>query len=74
MKAYKLEILVIDFDKLGGEGIQQEIENIEYPNHCIIASVMNIIERDIGEWTDNHPLNCRNTKSSEYQKLFGKKS
>jgi len=71
MKAYKIEILVIDFDEVGKEGIVREIHNARYPNDCITPDVKNIIEKDIGEWHDDHPLNKRETYQSEYLKLFG---
>ena len=71
MKAYKIEILVIDFDGLGKDGIEQEINNVRYPNDCLSLDFKNIIEKDIGEWHDDHPLNKRDTCDSEYLKLFG---
>ena len=71
MKAYKIEILVIDFDGLGKDGIEQEINNVRYPNDCLSLDVKNIIEKDIGEWHDDHPLNNGETYQSEYLKLFG---
>ena len=71
MKVYKIEVLVIDFDQLGGEGIKDVIENARYPNHCINPEVKSIEERDIGEWSDDHPLNHNSTCNQEYHKLFG---
>lgn len=70
MKAYKLEILVVDTDGLGAEEIKQVLESTRYPNWCISPSVMKVEERDIGEWDDDHPLNQNSTIESEYQKLF----
>ena len=72
MKAYKLEILIIDHDGCGAESIIQEIENQRYANDCITPQVMKIIEKDIGKWTDDHPLNSTETCGDEYQKLFEK--
>lgn len=71
MKAYKLEVLVIDTDELGGPGILQLIECTKYPNWCMEPKVMDIKERDIGEWTDSHPLNQYETRRKEYKRLFG---
>ena len=71
MKAYKFEVLVIDFDQLGGDEIAQTIQDANYPNDCISPSVESIEERDIGEWTDDHPLNKAGC-SLEYHRLFGK--
>ena len=71
MKVYKLEILVIDHDGLGSEAIRQTIENQKYPNYCISPHVKRIEERDIGEWSDDHPLNHRDRAQDEYRRLFG---
>ncbi len=72
MKAYKITLLIIDHDGVGAEGIGEVIESAHYPNHCISPKVKDIEERDIGEWTDDHPLNKNNTSKGEYDKLFGK--
>lgn len=69
MKAYKFEVLIIDFDQLGGQEIAETLQNANYPNDCISPSVESIEERDIGEWTDDHPLNKAGC-SLEYQRLF----
>jgi len=63
MKAYKIEVLVIDFDKIGEDYGKQRIveciENANYPNDCIAPNAYSIQEADIGEWLDDdsHPLN-----------------
>lgn len=71
MKAYKVTLLVIDFDELGQDGIEEEIENVRYPNDCLYPTVMAIESRDIGEWSDDHPLNHHATQESEFERLFG---
>lgn len=71
MKAYKLEILAVDFDGLGEEGIKDAIENARYPNRCIYPTVMNADSREI-EWSDDHPLNNIDTQRKCYEELFGK--
>jgi hypothetical protein len=71
MKAYKVEILVIDHDGLGPEGIKDVFENTKFPNWCMYPEVKNITERDIGEWTDCHPLNMHEEQDREYKRLFG---
>ncbi len=70
MKAYKIELLIIDHDKVGKEGIIHYLEDTKYPNYCISPQVKNIIEKDIGEWSDNHPLNLNETTNKEYERLF----
>lgn len=73
MNAYKVELLIIDFDELGREGIEEEIKNTRFANDCIYPSVMNIVERDVGDWDDDHPLNQTETQKTHYEKLFKEK-
>ena len=70
MKAYKLEVLVIDHDELGGEAIADTLRNTRYPNWCISPAVRRVQEADIGEWSDDHPLNRLDTAEAEYERLF----
>ena len=70
MKAYKIEILVIDFDGIGEDEIKSVIENAKYPNRCINPAVMDTKERDIGDWSDDHPLNKYETMAQAYQDIF----
>ena len=57
MKAYLLTVLVIDLDELGGDGITEVLENTKYPNYCIAPTVVSSKTADLGEWSDDHPLN-----------------
>lgn len=70
MNAYKLEVLVIDFDHIGEQGVKDAICNARYPNHCISPSVEAIQSADIGVWSDDHPLNNSKTCEAEYRRLF----
>ena len=70
MKAYRIEILVIDFDELGLDGVRREIENARYPNRCISTDVQAVEEADIGDWSDDHPLNNSGKAAAEYMRLF----
>lgn len=72
MKAYRVELLIIDFDGLGPTEIEATLEHQKYPNYCISPSVKAIEEKDIGEWTDAHPLNHSETANDEYKRLFGR--
>ena len=74
MKAYKVELLIIDHDELGADGIKDVIENVKYPNYCIAPDVKNIECVDIGEWDDDHPLNKFSTCDEEYKRLFENES
>jgi hypothetical protein len=72
MKAYKIELLVVDFDELGKDGIIREIENANYPNDCLSPRVKSVTERDIGAWHDDHPLNKFATMDNAYKEIFDK--
>jgi hypothetical protein len=70
MKAYKVELLIVNHDGLSEREIKIQLENVNYPNDCISPSVMKIEGKDIGEWHDDHPLNKNKTMEKEYNKLF----
>lgn len=70
VKAYKIELLIVDHDELGPEEIKTVIENQKFPNWCISPNVMNVEERDIGEWGDDHLLNSLESMASEYERIF----
>ncbi len=74
MKAYKVEILIIDLDEIGQESIVQELTFASFPNDCLHLDVKNIECKDIGEWHDAHPLNRGDTRQAEYLRLFPKNS
>lgn len=70
MNVYKIELLVIDFDSIGPDDVRDEIENTRYANNCMSPHVMTIETRQI-EWSDQHPLNLRDTTEDEFRRLFG---
>lgn len=70
MKVFKIELCIIDFDELGENEIRDVIKHTRYPNRCISPNIMSVEERDIGEWSDDHPLNQKNGFKSEYERLF----
>lgn len=47
MKVFKIELMVVDFDDLGAEGIKEVLENTDYPNHCLDPRVKSCESRDI---------------------------
>jgi len=69
--AYKVEVLVIDHDGLGEQGIIDEMENVRYPNHCMNPEVKSVVGVDLGEWDDDLPINSRTKSDAEYKRLFG---
>lgn len=70
MKAFKIEILVINYADLSESEIKRGIENTCYPNHNIYPEVKKIESRDIGEVEDWHPLNDIDTCDQAYIDLF----
>lgn len=57
MKAHILKVLVIDHDEMGADSVSATLELQRYPNGCISPQVVESATIDIGEWTDEHPLN-----------------
>ncbi len=74
MKAYKIEVLVIDTDEIGKESIVEYMETVKYPNYCMGVKVMDVTEKEIGEFDDDHPLNKKATMLATYQELFNSKN
>ena len=70
MKAYRVEILAIDFDNDGEKEIEILLNSLRLPNGSPIVTVMSIAGRDIGEWSDDHPLNDMDKVKAEYARLF----
>lgn len=66
MKAFKIEILIIDHDNIGMEEIVSVLENTKYTNRCISPSVEDVEVFDIGKWHDDHPLNKKDTDVNKY--------
>lgn len=64
MKAYKIEILVIDLEEYGVDEIRTAIEDIPQ------AQVICVEEAEIGDWRDDHPLNNIKTFDAEYKRIF----
>lgn len=70
MKAYEITLRIIDLDGIGPQDIRHVLENARYPNHCIAPNVHHIREAEIGEWSDDHPLNKNSTADAEWSRLF----
>ncbi len=70
MKAYKVTVLVIDHDDVGQEAVERSLEKSDYTNDIIDPMIMEIEQREIGEWGDSHPLNIYSQRRGEYEKLF----
>lgn len=68
-KVFKVELLIVNHDKLTMNEIAETLENANYPNDCIYPRVMEITSREV-EWSDEHPLNNKNTQKEAYIRLF----
>lgn len=66
MKAYKVELLVIDNECVGEKGIIYYLENVKY----LYPKVMAIQSKEIGEWHDLHPFNCEDKVYKECYETF----
>ena len=66
MKAYKVEMIVVDFSGYGADELKTNIEQMRYYS----PEVVSIQEADIGEWVDSHPLNLNSTSIEEKLKYF----
>lgn len=71
MQVHKITLYVVDFDRVGGTGAAEAIETARYPNRCISPNVLSIETREIGEWSDDHPLNRGELATDEIRRLFG---
>ena len=74
MKVHRVVLYVIDFEQLGADGVKDEIESTRFANDCISPKIGSVQTRDIGEWSDKHPLNTRSTSDAAWRALFAKKS
>jgi len=69
IQVHKVEVLIIDHDNVGPEGLKVLLENTHYPNRAIAPNVMGCVTREV-EWSDSHPLNSRQHQAAAYQELF----
>jgi hypothetical protein len=70
MKVHKVTLLVVDFDNLGADAIEEELENTRFANDCMSPHVMDVQTTEV-EWSDDHPLNIYDTMEEEFHRLFG---
>jgi len=69
VKVFKVEVMIIDFDNIGEEGIKSCLEHTKFPNHCIHPKVKSFDSREV-QWHDGHPLNDQVTCDQAYKDLF----
>ena len=70
VKVHKLTVMILDFEEMGADEVVGELENGSFPNDCISPYVMDVQTRDIGEWSDDHPLNRNDTAAATFNLLF----
>lgn len=70
MKIHRVVMYIIDFDEVGADGVKEVLQNTRYPNRCISPNIAEVQTRDIGEWSDDHPLNKLSTADSTAKALF----
>lgn len=68
---YIVAIAIIDHDQLGEEEIKSVLENTKYPNYCINPKVLEVNSQSV-DWSDDHPLNNRDTSLAALRELFSK--
>lgn len=69
MKVHKVELLILNFDDVSEQEIKMILEETRYPNRCISPDVKSIKTVEV-EWSDDHPLNQKDTCNAEYKRLF----
>lgn len=70
IQVHRVEVLIIDTDKLGSKSVKTVLENTAFPNHCMSPQVMGI-KTCVVDWSDAHPLNQNATRDQTYRELFG---
>lgn len=65
-KAYKIELLVVDFENTPEENIIYMIERVKH----IYPNVLSIQSKDIDDWDDEHPLNKFSTMKQTCEEMF----
>jgi len=66
MKAYKIEMIIVDTVNEGIDSILATVDCMRYHK----ADVLAITEADIGEWSEEHPLNLKTTKNYQKREYF----
>lgn len=62
VKLHRLEVYVIDHERVGAEGVKSMIEDSRWI-HPRVASLDTV---EIGEWQDDHPCNKKDADIRDY--------
>lgn len=71
MNVHRVTVIVLDFERHGSDDIKRIMQNAHYTSDQTIICVESAETADIGEWSDDHPLNKRDTFAAEVARLFG---
>ena len=66
VKVIKVEMYITDFQEFGAEEIKYMLEERVKGIHGRVISM----ESKSVDWTDEHPLNSKDTQTEAYNKLF----
>ena len=66
MKAYKYEIVIIDHEEVGQEEIIGILKSSRHINPIILSQG----EAEIGQWSDEHPANKRESFKDFFERIF----
>ena len=68
MKAHRITCLIVDpnHPDTPAQEYASLLENCRYVN----PEILSVETADIGEWSDEHPLNLRDTQEAEVKRLF----
>ena len=66
MKAFKLEILIVDHEGFGQDDIINAVANLRH----YYPSVLSVKGAEVGEWSDDHPLNKFDTQKAAIEEYF----
>lgn len=68
VRAYLIEILVLDFENTAPAVLKEKIENARQA----LPSILSMKMRELSPWSDDHPLNRLETRDEELKRLFGR--
>lgn len=66
---YKIVAKVLDFEGNPEKDIIYELEN----NRYVVVKVYGMEKREINNWTDEHPLNKKETGKQVFEEMFKEK-
>ena len=66
MKAYKMELLVLDFQDSEEDDVKYLIESNKY----LTINILSTKSKQIDDWDDDNPLNNTDTQKDEIDRIF----